>query len=230
MKGTDGRLNAESILSSIYAALRAEFGPRNWWPADTPFEVMVGAVLTQNTNWGNVERAIGNLKRAGMLGPAALAAAGADELQALIRPAGYYRQKAARLKRLVEWLMSAAGGEVSGLRGRSTEELREQLLSLSGIGPETADSILLYALDRMTFVVDAYTKRALVRHQMVGPECSYYELQEFVCDGLPQDLELYRDYHAQFVELGKRLCRKKPLCDRCPLLPLLGSPVLEEGI
>jgi endonuclease-3 related protein len=218
-----------ALLAGIYETLRGAFGHRNWWPAETPLEVMVGAVLTQRTNWSNVEKAIAALKSAGALDAHALAAMPLERLQLVIRPAGYYRQKAFRLRRLAEWLCERAGGDVAALEGVPTEDLRAELLGISGIGPETADSILLYALSRPTFVVDAYTKRAMVRHRIVDPECTYEQLKELFESNLPADLELFKDCHAQLVELGKRCCRPKPLCAACPLHPLLGDPADEVG-
>lgn len=220
------RLNV--LLMGAYAALRKAFGHRHWWPGDTPFEVMVGAVLTQRTNWSNAAKAIGALKSAGAMGPDALAQMTPERLQSLIRPAGYYRQKAARVRRLAGWLMERAGGDVSVLEAVPTDQLRAELLALSGIGPETADSILLYALNRPTFVVDTYTKRVVVRHELLDTESGYVELKELFESNLSEDVELYKDYHAQLVELGKRFCRTAPRCAACPLRPVLGEPVEEE--
>jgi len=214
----------------IYRTLRQAFGHRGWWPGETPFEVMVGAVLTQRTNWGNVEKAIANLRDAGLMAPDALARTEPERLQALVRPAGYYRQKTARLLRLVTWLMDRAGGDIEALREVPTDELRAELLALSGIGPETADSILLYAFGRATFVVDAYTKRIMARHELIDSACTYDELKDFFESNLPADVELFKDYHAQLVELGKRYCRTVPLCGTCPLHPLLGDPVRDEEL
>jgi len=214
-------------LMGIYRTLRDAFGHRDWWPADGPFEVMVGAVLTQRTNWGNVVKAMDGLKSADLLDPHALAAAEPERLEELIRPTGYYRQKTARLLRLVRWLLELGDGDVAQLDAVPTDELRAELLRLSGIGPETADSILLYALDRPTFVIDAYTKRVVVRHGLLDADCGYEELKDLFESCLPDDLDLFRDYHAQLVEVGKRYCRPRPRCDGCPLLPMLGEP-LEE--
>jgi len=214
-------------LMGIYRTLRDAFGHRDWWPADGPFEVMVGAVLTQRTNWGNVVKAMDGLKSADLLDPHALAATEPERLEELIRPTGYYRQKTARLLRLVRWLLELGDGDVAQLDAVPTDELRAELLRLSGIGPETADSILLYALDRPTFVIDAYTKRVVVRHGLLDADCGYEELKDLFESCLPDDLDLFRDYHAQLVEVGKRYCRPRPRCDGCPLLPMLGEP-LEE--
>lgn len=210
---------------ALYGALRDAFGHRDWWPAETPFEVMVGAVLTQRTNWRNAAKAIAGLRQVGLLTPRALAAADLEDLQSLIRPAGYFRQKAGRLKRLAGWLVERAAGDIARLDGVDTDDLRAELLALRGIGPETADSILLYALSRATFVVDAYTKRVVVRHGLLDIACSYAELKELFESHLADDVELYRDYHAQLVEVGKRHCRTRPQCGECPVRLLLGDPV-----
>ena len=220
------------MLMRIYEALLAAFGHRNWWPGETPFEVMVGAVLTQNTNWTNVEKAIANLKRSGVLSAAALSELDTSELQDLIRPAGYYRQKAGRIRRLARWVAERGADDacaIAALRAASTDELRQGLLALNGIGPETADSMLLYALEKPVFVVDAYTVRIMSRHGLVDPEVGYEEVQAVFEDGLERDVELFKDYHAQLVEVGKRYCRRRsPRCERCPLRGVLGDPVLEE--
>ena len=218
---------------AIYAQLRSAFGNQHWWPARTPFEVIVGAVLTQNTNWRNVEKAIRNLEGAGLLSAQDLSQADPRSLQELIRPAGYYRQKARRLIGVARWVAQNCPPQdrpLAALKGRSAEDLRRELLSLSGIGPETADSILLYALEKPVFVVDAYTVRIMGRHGFVEPDSSYADVQAQFQDRLPQDVELLKDYHAQLVELGKRYCRKRsPDCADCPLYPLLGAPLFVEA-
>ena len=217
------------LIQRLYDTLREEFGHQNWWPADSPFEVMVGAILTQNTNWQNVTKAIAQLKQANALSADALVNLESEELQTLIRPAGYYRQKAARLKRLAGWLKEECDGNLNLLAEWPTDALRDQLLALRGIGPETACSILLYALDRPVFVVDTYTHRIVARHDLVWVNCSYEELQALFEDHLPRDTELYRDYHAQLVEVGKRFCKKSnPRCKDCPVRTVLGEPSLEE--
>ena len=221
-------MSLDARLLDVYEALRSAFGHRGWWPGESPFEIMVGAVLTQRTNWRNVRKAVESLKDAGCLAPEALAALEVAELERLIRPAGYYRQKAARLKVLANWLLERAGGDPANLEGVPTDALREELLALRGIGPETADSMLLYALERPTFVVDAYTKRVVVRHGLLDEGCSYFELKDLFEQALPEDLGLYKDYHAQIVELGKRCCRPRPRCATCPLHPLLGDPLASE--
>jgi len=223
---------ADTLLQEIYATLRRTFGHQHWWPADSPFEVVVGALLTQNTNWANVTRAIENLDRAGLLEPAALARVDEGALQALIRPAGYFRQKAARLKRLAGWISRNCNppcADLAALMARPLGDLREELISLRGVGPETADSILLYALRKPVFVVDAYTVRVLGRHELVEPGASYDEVQDCFHAALPLDVELFQDFHAQLVEVGKRYCaRRAPKCRHCPLHPLLGDPAEAE--
>lgn len=220
---------AENLLLQIYNVLRNAFGHRNWWPAESAFEVMVGALLTQNTNWANVESAIGRLKGAGLLNAQGLSKVEAEQLQALIKPAGYYRQKAARLKRLAQWVVQQCGPDdesLEGLRTLPLRRLREELTSLKGIGYETADSIVLYALEKPVFVVDAYTVRVMGRHGLIEPAISYVEVQEYFEDRLPAHVELFKDFHAQLVEVGKRFCKARaPLCADCPLHPLLGGPV-----
>ncbi len=224
-----GGMDLHAQLMDIYKALREAFGHREWWPAETPFEVMVGAVLTQRTNWRNAQKAIAALRDAGAMNPRAIAQMEPEQLQSLVRPAGFYRQKAARLRQLVTWLIEQADGDVALLDKLPTDDVHEQLLSLRGIGPETADSILLYALDRPVFVVDTYTKRLVVRHGLLHETCDYFELKDLFESNLAEDVELYKDYHAQLVEVGKRYCRTVPRCRTCPLHPLLGDPVEAEG-
>jgi len=214
-------------IAGLYEALLAAFGYRDWWPGETPFEVMVGAVLTQRTNWKNVEKAIAALAAEGALDAHSLAQMDLERLQTLIRPAGYYRQKSARVQRLARWLVERTGGDLKPLDGVPTDLLRAELLALRGIGPETADSILLYALERPVFVVDTYTKRVVVRHGLLEPEAGYNDLQESFQSWLPDRVDLYKDYHAQLVELGKRYCRTRPRCEGCPARALLGEPLAE---
>jgi endonuclease-3 related protein len=209
-------------LLSAYAALFSAFGPQHWWPAETAFEMMVGAILTQNTNWGNVERAIANLKAAGVLDPRRLAELPPPRLGEFIRPSGYFRVKAKRLREFALWLRRK---QLRPENGRMrTERLRRELLGIHGIGPETADSILLYALRRRKFVVDAYTRRFLARHGLIAPGATYAEVQSLFERNLPPSRRLYNEYHALIVRLGKEFCRTKPRCYRCPLEPLLGAP------
>ncbi|MCT4536051.1 endonuclease III domain-containing protein, partial [Halodesulfovibrio sp.] len=179
---------------------------------------MVGAVLTQNTNWNNVEKAINTLKQQDVLTPQALLALPQDELATLIRPAGYYNVKAKRLQNLVRWFRDTANYSFAALDTFSTEELRTELLSVNGIGQETADSILLYALNRPSFVVDAYTRRIFNRHSLVSEDIYYEELRDFFMDVLPEDTQLFNKYHALIVRVAKEWCLKKtPRCETCPL-------------
>ena len=205
------------MLPLFYLLLK-HFGPQNWWPARGPFEVMVGAILTQNTAWKNVERAIANLRGAGVLDPLALASLSLGSLEELIRPAGFFRVKAARLKALVDFVVEHYGGRVEAMASEPGWYLRERLLSIHGVGEETADSILLYALEKPFFVVDAYTRRILSRQGLISGKESYGEIQAFFMDQLPGDVELFKEYHALLVELGKGYCKARvPLCHECPL-------------
>lgn len=205
------------FLREIYERLYGSFGPQGWWPAETPFEVFVGAILTQNTAWANVEKAIDRLKGRGALEPHRIMEIPEEELQELLRPTGYYRIKAKRLKEAVKFLIGEFGGSMERMAREPLEELRQKLLRIRGIGPETADSILLYACHKPIFVVDAYTKRILQRHGLIRGNVSYDELQGLFMDHLPKDVELYKEYHALLVRVGKTHCRPKPKCDGCPL-------------
>ncbi|MEW6219825.1 MAG: endonuclease III domain-containing protein [Thermodesulfobacteriota bacterium] len=207
-----------SQLLALHDRLLAHFGPQGWWPGETPFEVMVGAVLTQNTSWANVSRAIAALRDHDLLSLPALAAMPVAELAGWIRPAGYFNQKALRLKGLIAAINQEYGGDLAALFATGTPELRAWLLARKGIGPETADSILLYAAGKPVFVVDAYTHRILSRHRLTPEESSYHELQELFMDGLPEDVALFNEFHALLVACGKDFCRKsRPRCDGCPL-------------
>jgi endonuclease-3 related protein len=204
-------------LAEIYRLLFERFGPQHWWPGETQFEIIVGAILTQNTNWQNVEKAIANLKSAEMLSPEALHRMETKELAELIRPAGYFNVKAKRLKSFIDWLFANYSGELTELANVATEQLREELLSVKGVGRETADSILLYALGREIFVVDAYTARVAVRHGLIEPEADYEQLRDLFQWNLPQDVQLFNEYHALLVRVGKEFCRPKAKCPACPL-------------
>lgn len=205
------------VLLECYNLLSKRYGPQHWWPADTPFEVMVGAILTQNTNWGNVEKAITNLKGRSLLTPQKINDLRRDRLAALIRPAGYYNIKTKRLKNFVSGYLKEFSGRPAGLRNLSPADARTWLLSIKGIGPETADSILLYALEKPVFVVDAYTKRILERHGLIPEEVTYDELQEIFMDNLEPEAGKYNEYHALLVRAGKEFCKKNPRCSGCPL-------------
>ena len=205
------------VLMKIYHQLYRAYGPRHWWPGESSFEVMVGAILTQNTSWTNVEKAIRKLKEKGVLSPEGIHRLKKKELAPLIRSSGYYRIKTDRLKAFIDFLYEEFNGNLKEMRKRKLEELRENLLGVKGIGPETADSILLYGLKKSIFVVDAYTKRILSRHGIISGETSYEEVQRLFMDHLPLDEKLFNEYHALFVHLGKMVCKKKPRCDICPL-------------
>jgi endonuclease III related protein len=200
-------------LMQVYERLSNAFGPQAWWPGDSPFEIMVGAVLVQNTAWRNVE---------GVLEPRALYALPADELAELIRPAGYFQVKAKRLRNLLAFLVDRYDGSLDTMFDGDLATLRDELLGIHGIGPETADAILLYAGGRPTFVVDTYTHRVLARHGWIGYEADYHEIKDYFESRLPADAKLYNEYHALLVRVGKDFCRKTgPKCDTCPLADLL---------
>ncbi|MCX5714282.1 MAG: endonuclease III domain-containing protein [Candidatus Omnitrophica bacterium] len=207
------------VWFKIYKKLYAEFGPQHWWPAESPFEVMVGAILTQNTNWQNVEKAINNLRAHKVLTPKRLYKTPHRKLASFIRSAGYYNIKAKRLRSLLDFFFKAYNGNIGKMRAASTEDLRQQLLSVNGVGPETADSILLYALDKPVFVVDAYTRRALTRHGLIDQDAPYGKIQDLFMRNLKKDVRLYNEYHALLVKLGKDYClKKKARCQACPLM------------
>jgi len=204
-------------LMEMFHLLFDHFGPQDWWPGETALEMMVGAVLTQNTNWKNVEKAIENLKRGDLLSLRALHNLSASELAEEIRPAGYYNIKAKRLKNLMAFVVDHYGADLSNFLSEEPQALKEGLLSVSGIGPETADSILLYAAHLPVFVIDAYTYRILVRHGMCDEEVHYDELQALFMDHLPDDPALFNEFHALIVRAGKAYCQKRPSCRQCPL-------------
>lgn len=205
-------------LLEIYDILLDHFGPQGWWPGDTPFEIMVGAVLTQNTNWTNVSRAIDNLKRDGLLSFDKMHELPVEILAEKIKPAGYFNLKAARLKNLLGFIAREYDGSLDNMFAMDMHSLREEILTVKGVGPETADSILLYAASKPVFVVDTYTHRIFTRHNIIAEEDGYYEIQEYFTLSLPEDIALYNEYHALIVRLGKEFCRKsKPLCTSCPL-------------
>lgn len=205
-------------LNLIYKKLYSCFGQQHWWPGDSAFEVMIGAILTQNTNWQNVEKAINNLKKHKLLNPQKLKDLAQQRLAALIRPAGYYNIKAKRLKTFLGFLFNFYGGNIKEMYRQDLQGLRQQLLAVNGIGPETADSILLYALNKPIFVVDAYTKRVLFRHRLIKEGATYDEVQDLFMKNLKKDVKLFNEYHALLVKLGKDYClKRKRRCDICPL-------------
>ena len=210
------------MLTDVYRRLFDGFGPQHWWPGDSGFEMMLGAMLTQNTSWQNVERAIANLRQADLLEPHALYDVPVEELEELIRPAGYFRVKARRLRSLLEFFLTRYEGSLEAMFQTSLPELRQQLLGVHGVGPETADSILLYAGGLPSFVVDAYTHRILARHGWIGFDADYHQIQDHVQGELPRDVPMYNEFHALLVRLGKYYCWKsKPKCGQCPLREML---------
>ena len=204
-------------LSLIYKKLYRAFGPQHWWPGETPFEVAVGAILTQNTNWGNVEKAIANLRNERKLNAAALHGLPAGRLASLIRPAGYFNIKAKRLKHFVDFLVREYHGSMAKMKKEEVDVIREKLLDVNGIGPETADSIILYALEKPVFVIDAYTKRVLSRHNILDHDSSYDKFQQLFHRNLGKDVQLFNEYHALIVSVAKKHCKTKPICAGCPL-------------
>jgi len=210
------RINRSLLI--IYDLLYAKFGPRHWWPADTKLEVIIGAILTQNTAWVNVEKAIVNLKKEKALSVSRLCSLTEKKLARLIKPSGYYNVKANRIKNFLKFLNTYCNGSISKMFSLDLHKLRERLLAVKGIGSETADSILLYAGNKPVFVVDAYTKRVLSRHGFISEEAEYKEIQSLFMDNLPKDVKLFNEFHALIVELGKSICKsKQPLCSKCPI-------------
>ena len=204
-------------LGAMYEALNTYFGDLRWWPGETPFEIAVGAILTQNTNWKNVETAIGRLKEADLLNPLKLYGTEDSIVAGLIKSSGYYNIKTKRLKAFLGFLQNEYTGDLDAMFNEELWTLREKLLSVKGIGKETADSILLYAGGKPIFVVDAYTRRVLERHDFITPDWSYQEIQALFMNTLPCDTPRYNQYHALFVQVGKQFCKTKPLCSGCPL-------------
>ncbi len=205
-------------LLEIYHRLYAAYGPQHWWPGEGPFEVIVGAILTQQVGWRNVERAIAGLKTAGLMDPESLARAPLEQIAQIIRPTGYYNQKAKKLKAFLDFLDVRYNADLNKLFSPPVDKLREELLSVHGIGEETADSIILYAAEKPSFVVDAYTRRILTRLGVINGEESYGEIRELFMKNLPKDVPLYNEYHALLVRHGKERCLKRsPRCAGCPL-------------
>jgi len=212
-----------------YERMLAKFGPQRWWPGDSPFEIMVGAVLVQNTAWRNVEQAIKNLRDAGVMEPYALYNVPPEELAELIRPAGYYQLKTKRLRNLLRFLVEEHDGSLESMFSVSLPSLREQLLAINGIGPETADAILLYAGGLPTFVVDTYSHRILARHGWLDYDASYNDIKDYFESTLPADAALYNEYHALLVRVGKDYCKRTaPNCEACPLAELLPASGVVE--
>ncbi len=207
--------SVRSTLIRFYDELLAEFGQQHWWPGDTRWEIATGAVLTQNTNWRNVEKAIENLKVDNALLPQRTLSLSVTDLANLIQPSGFFNVKAKRLRNLATWWL--VNSELAESASSPLKNLRADLLSVNGVGEETADSILLYAFDRRSFVVDAYTRRFLQRHGLIDQSWTYQRIKSLFEKNIPDSLEIYKEYHALIVILGKTSCRTKPACDQCPL-------------
>jgi len=210
-------MSGSYALSVIYDKLNSHFGDLHWWPAETAFEVIVGAILTQNTAWKNVERAVENLKALSLLEPQLLYETDSRVLEDLLRPAGYFRIKTFRLKNFLHFLTSHYSWNLEKMFSENLWQLRQKLLAVNGIGKETADSILLYAGNQPIFVIDAYTRRIFQRHGLIAANISYDALQTFFMSSLPKEASLYNQYHALIVNTGKTYCRTVPLCEECPL-------------
>jgi endonuclease-3 related protein len=209
-------------LHRYYSSLLKSLGAQGWWPARTRLEVILGAILVQNTSWTNAARAIRRLRESGLLNLAQLRAASQAKLESCVRPAGFFRQKAAAIRNFLDWLEQSGDGSLAKLFARPAEEIRRELLTVKGLGPETADAILLYAGRKPFFVADAYTRRILARHELVRPAAGYAEVQGFLHRHLPADSALFNEYHALLVEAGKRYCkRREPDCSACPLREFL---------
>ena len=204
-----------AVLRQVFDTLHTAFGDQHWWPANSDYEVMVGAVLTQNTAWRNVERAIANLRQADLLQPAAVMALPAEQLAERIRPAGYFNIKTGRLRNLTAALLDDGG--VDAWRQWETAPLRRRLLQVNGVGEETADSILLYVFQRPAFVVDTYARRIFTRLGVLGGDESYGAIADRFHADLRRDSHLFNEYHALIVRLGNAICRPRPLCPECPL-------------
>lgn len=217
-------------LAEVYERLLSAFGPQHWWPADSRFEVMVGAVLTQNTSWINVEKSIAKFQAAGKLSPQAIYDLPIDELAQLVLPAGPHRVKAKRLHNLISLVVEGHGGSLDALLSQPQETLRAELLAVHGVGPETADCIVLYAAGQPSFVIDAYTRRVLERHGWATPREKYDELQRRFESALPADMPMFNEYHALLVEVGKRHCKPTPVCEGCPLECLLPYSRHHKGL
>lgn len=211
------------VLKKIYTRLYKSLGPQHWWPGETPFEIIVGAILTQNTNWGNVEKALNNIKAHKLLTPQGLAGLSHAQLSVLIKPAGFFNVKAKRLKNFLKYLFESYDGNLSVMADVPADRLRRELLGVNGIGPETADSILLYAFHKPVFVIDAYTKRILYRHGLADKEADYASMQDLFTKNLRRDRAVYNEYHALIVRIGKDYCKPRPKCEECPLRDVLYS-------
>jgi len=223
--------NATAVLAHMYELMRTRYGPTHWWPGDTSFEIAVGAVLTQNTAWTNVERAIANLKQEGLLTSEAMLSCTPDRLETALIPSGYFRVKTARVRGFCAYLTERYGGSMERMAATPLDVLRPELLRVYGIGPETADDILLYACAKPVFVVDAYTRRILGRHGLIPFDIPYEALRAWLEKQLPRDLYVYKEYHGLLVYVGKDFCRRTPRCAACPLQCTLkrGQPLQPAG-
>ena len=216
------------VLRQYHDLMLKHFGPTHWWPGNSRFEIAVGAILTQNTAWSNVEQAISNLKRGRLLSPRAILKCRTATLHTMLKPSGYFRVKTKRLRSFCTFLLDDYGGSMGRMAKRPLAPLREELLAVHGIGPETADDILLYACEYPVFVVDAYTRRIMSRHGLVDPQIAYEPLRALFERHLDADVPMYKDYHGLIVWTGKEYCRRNPKCEQCPLGPTLrgGQPIL----
>ena len=223
-KGTIATTGSLNTLLEVLELLSAEYGPQDgWWPADSPFEVAVGAVLTQATAWGNAQKAIGELRRRGLLSAAAIRVTTLEDLAEVIRPAGFHQRKALTLKALAE-ILARFGDDLSGAEGEGTYSLRRLLLAVHGVGEETADAILVYALGRPAFVADAYARRLFARLGLVPDGCGYAECREYALSQLPSmKAGCWAEFHALIVRHGAAVCRSTPVCEGCPLLEMCPS-------
>ncbi len=211
-------------LRQFFAKMLAELGPQDWWPARTRLEIILGAILVQNTAWQNAARALKQLRQRGLLNLARLQSASRVELESCVRPAGFFRQKTRTIQNFLGWLERNCRGSLATMFSLKAEEARRQLLEINGLGPETVDAILLYAGRRPLFVADNYARRILARHEMVMPGADYAEIQRFMHQHLPADPGLFNEYHALLVEVGKQYCKRQaPRCDECPLQGFLGQ-------
>ncbi len=211
-------MDTKQRINHLYSSLYGYYGAQNWWPAESELECILGTILTQNTTWKNVEKAINQLKQQGLISIERLNNISTDTLAQIIRSSGYFNQKAVKLKNFVSFVNANYAGSLEEMLSEELYTLREKLLSIKGIGPETADSIILYAAKKPMFVIDAYTYRIASRHGLIAEDSSYQEMQELFMDSLPDDPKLFNEYHALLVKVGKEHCKKKsPLCNGCPL-------------
>lgn len=218
----------KSVILDYYEALLERYGHQGWWPAETRFEVVAGAILTQNTNWKNVERALSELRKEKLMTPGRLSSTDMETLSRHLHPVGCFRVKARRLLNFVDFFKKGYQLDFDRFGSIETSRLREELLHVQGIGPETADAILLYALERPVFVVDTYTRRVLARHRIADRKSTYNDIQRLFMSNLPVDVSLFNEYHALLVRVGKEYCRTEPDCPSCPLSSFLGKEARKE--